>query len=391
MIKHTKITKSMLYGLLTVAILGVLMLAAPTTHATTIDPTRVGSLSITKSAGDPLTQYGDPHNPLAPLSREPIAGITFTIQQIDVDLTTNEGWQKLQQLSKTELAPKGANANKLLAGTQQQATTGNDGIARFHGLKIGAYYVTEMPTTASEKHLSVIDPFVVTIPVTVGNDTWDYDVQAFAKDQKIMAEKSVNTPHACTSETVTFTINSTLPAPNANGDITRFEIVDPLDPNLHYQANTAHVYFTNTNARKEHQTLNATDYELKTDNHTLALSLTTQGLKKAAELRAGRTDLMLNLEFGATVSTLVPGEHINNKGYILPAGYPQFDHHTRPGVPTNNVAISCTGNTAVISRIPRLALTGAHVMWIIACGALLVALGFVLIRKNNQHTSGKEK
>ncbi|MDO4761477.1 MAG: SpaH/EbpB family LPXTG-anchored major pilin [Corynebacterium sp.] len=391
MTKHRRTMTSMLYGMLALAILSALILAAPNAHATTIDPHRKGSLSITKSSGDPLTQYGDPHNPLAPLTREPIAGVTFTIQQINVDLTTNEGWQELQSLNKNELAPAGAATGKLLPGTQLQATTSNDGIARFYDLKIGAYYVTEIPTTASEKHLSVIDPFVITIPVTIGNDTWDYDVHAFAKDQKIMATKTTNNEYACTGDTITFGITTTLPAPNTEGKITRVDIVDPLNANLTYNPDNTHVYLTNTNAKGDKLTLAAQDYRITNQANILTVALSEAGLQRVASLRTGRPDLQLNVEFSATITNLNHGQKLSNKGYVLPTGYPEFDPKTTPGIPTNDVIITCQRGTGDRPHIPALALTGAHTLWALVAGAILITGGLVLVRRNTTNTSGTEK
>ncbi|AKE41913.1 Uncharacterised protein [Corynebacterium kutscheri] len=85
-------------------IIGTIMLAftvpqtAYATPLSLIDATRSATLRILKSAGDPLSQYGDPNNPDADLSCEPISGIEFQVARVkDVDLSTNEGGQAAEK------------------------------------------------------------------------------------------------------------------------------------------------------------------------------------------------------------------------------------------------------------------------------------------------------
>lgn len=61
-----------------VVLLGAAGMNAATANPSSLfDASRTGTLIVHKSSGDPFTQYGDPTNPNADLSRAPIEGIDF--------------------------------------------------------------------------------------------------------------------------------------------------------------------------------------------------------------------------------------------------------------------------------------------------------------------------
>ena len=304
-----------------------------------VDPTAAASLRIHKHEGDPLTQYGDPTNSLAPKSRAPIEGIRFVIRKINVDLSTTEGWRELRRYATSDFFP-GERAEHLL-GPERSALTDDRGIATFSPLDVGAYFVTEEATSASDRQLSVVDPFVVTVPSTVDFVKWNYHVEVYAKDQKIRAHKSANRESADLGDEVVFGIGSTTPAPDSRGQISRFEIIDPLHPALEYIPGSDLVFLSRDRDDDKPIQLEAqVDFTVsEIAPHTLQMSLTDSGLKQLARVRDGKPTVSVNWYFNVKVIARPDNNLIPNRGYILPPGYPQWEEPSRPGVPTNEVII----------------------------------------------------
>ncbi len=386
-----------------------------------IDASRTGTLIIHKSAGDPLTQYGDPTNPNADLSRDPIAGIDFEIRRItDIDLNKNEDWQKLAATDISDYYADGSRSNVL--GDTIVATTGEDGAATFNDLPLGAYLVSESPASAGRKNLSVAAPFVVTVPMTnpKNQQEWLYTVEVNAKDQTLTANKATSKTCAAHGDEVKFAISALLPAPDRQGRINRAEIADPLSAEFTYQDGTSEAVVGKT-------TLTPEDYRIIVNNNVVNFQLSKSGLEKAAEQRLGNPEAVLTWSFKVKVTgtNIAPGTRLENRGYFLAEGYPDFDPAQHPGVPTNRVRVrigNCEPTTSEIptpvpdpgttpttpvvpgdgsdgsggsgsggsgssgssSRGGGLASTGANVIWAAVIGSALMILGFYLIARRKR-------
>ena len=128
-----------------------------------IDATRTGSITLHKLLVDPAN------------GREvPAAGVTFTIERADgVDLGTPVGWG-------TATLAQSTGPVTLTLSAPATATTGADGQAKFRGLPVGLYRVTETDPPGDPRP---IDPFWLTVPMTDPQDPhrWLYDVHAYPK------------------------------------------------------------------------------------------------------------------------------------------------------------------------------------------------------------------
>lgn len=388
-----------------------------------VDPTTRGSLTIVKHTGDPLTQFGDPSNPLADPNREPIPEVVFGIQKIEnINLGSNEGWREAQALIIDDLYTGGARAGDL--GPVIEATTDEDGRAVFTDLEIGAYYVTEQPSDADRRGVTDARPFIVTIPQTSDNGTsWNYDVVVQAKDQLLKVTHQAGKTCFAAGEPIDYGVSATVPPLNLEGEITRYELYVPLPDDFSAPSeNTVVVTRTgdpeddDPNNRVE---LDADDFEVSFPDGVARLVLKESGLEKVAQMRDGNPAAHVTWLFETTPSAQ---ETIVTKAYLLVEGYPEFDPNERYGVASNEVTLrSCPApddvpipvpvptpgfdpelfpgtsvvpqpapTTAVETTAPgtkglfnNLASTGANVIWVVVIGLVMILLG-VLLRRNNK-------
>ena len=201
-------------------------LAATTERAPSLvdlDATRTGSITIHKlvkndtngtTAGNGLED--------ANASGTPLGNVTFTAERLtNVDLTTQAGWEKLAGFNGDVAAAKATGVD-----AAKEKTTGADGLAKFDGLTLGAYIVTETETPAGYVGSK---PFIITVPMTHPTDLnkWVYDVHAYPKNSKAGVDKTVkdDTTPAIGSE-ISYTIKSDVPAAQA---LDYYDVVDQYD------------------------------------------------------------------------------------------------------------------------------------------------------------------
>ncbi|QPK79513.1 SpaH/EbpB family LPXTG-anchored major pilin [Corynebacterium lizhenjunii] len=306
--------------------------AAATANPALVDGSRSATLHVHKNAGDPVTQYGDPTNPDAQRSREPIQGVEFFAQRVDnVDLTTNDGWQQAEALKPTQFFEGGDQREHL--GQRYIATTGADGVATFADLPLGLYLVTENHATAQRQNLSLVAPFLIALPATnETGDAWNYDVTVQAKDQLITATKQANRTCVAQGQTIEYGVSTTLPAPDADGNITSLSISDPLEAAQRYVEGSTEVL-----VGASESSLQADDYTVSVQDNTVTLTLTDKGLATLAPKRLGKPDLQLTWKF--IVDVVATQDKIRNKAYVTPPGYPAFDRERLTGVPSNQTTV----------------------------------------------------
>lgn len=394
----------------------LLSLSAPASalaQTSLIDASRHGSLSIHKSSGDPLTQYGDPTNPNANLDRSPIAGIRFEARKVrSIDLSSSEGWLQAEKLKPADFYAGGDKENDLDSHAFQ-AETGADGIARLENLPLGLYYVTETPSAAQDKHLSVVSPFLVTVPSTepTTRDHWIYDVEIHAKDQKLIVNKEVNRRCADVGDTLTYTITGNAPAPQSDGKIHRYTIADPLQRGLEFKNGSEHVSISNRATGGKTTDLERGDYTFTVNAERIAtMQLTPTGLEKLGHIRKGNPDAAVTTSFDVRIDAAPESGYIRDISYLLTEGYPEFDAASTPGVNSNEVktAVPCSpGVNPIAPHIPgtgtpiaqgagitgiaggqqsykgvdKLALTGASIWWALGAGAGMILAGAWLLRR----------
>ncbi|WP_152348910.1 SpaH/EbpB family LPXTG-anchored major pilin [Brevibacterium sp. CFH 10365] len=255
------------------SVLGMAGTAQATDNVGNIDAGHKGSIIIHKYDGSYGTDGGN-GSEIADTSDlgNPLGGAEFTVKQVTakggqtIDLTKPEGWDLISGLKASEVKAGG-----FATTTVGSKTTDGSGLATFGGLPLGLYLVeeTKAPTNAT----STTDPFLVTLPLSQSNGKWLYDVNVYPKNSvnKTQPTKEVSNPSApVLGETVDWTI--TTPVPAANNGITKFSIVDQLDPRLSYVSAKV-AGFTD-----------GTDYTIVRDGQTVTINFTSTGLSK---LKAG--------------------------------------------------------------------------------------------------------
>lgn len=316
------------------------MPTAAQSNPATIDPARKAQLTVVKSAGDPFTQYGDPTNPLANGSREPIPGVDFTIRRVKgVDLTTNEGWQAAQEMKVTDFYPAGKHADAL--DHVQLKSTNASGKAVFSNLDLGLYYVEEVVESAQENHLTISEPFLVTLPHTdATRSAWMYELTVNPKNQKLRATKNVQQKCFEKGDHIEYGISANAPAVADNQVLGRYELVDPLPTgtSLVADASTVHLSVPAQDDTYNITELSSKDFTIRIDGTVAYMELTESGLKKLSDLRRDNPATQVTWRYFLAFDE-VEREPVTNKGYLLVDGYPKFDLERKPGVPTNPVVI----------------------------------------------------
>lgn len=239
--------------------------AIPASAAQNIDPEATGSITVHKFE-EPTTPTGLENNGTAvdTSGLTPISGVTFTVQQVDVDLTDDASWQGLEDYTVSQ-----AQGN-LKAGTEQSKATGSNGVAAFTSLPVGLYLVTE--SSVGSNNIPVQgEPFLVTMPLAVDND-WLYDVNVYPKNTVTGLEKTVDDSAAYViGDNVNFSLTAKVPSVPAAEPMSAFGISDTLDSRLKYESATVTV---------QGATLGAGDYTIGATGQQFELAFTAQGLSK---------------------------------------------------------------------------------------------------------------
>ena len=282
-----------------------------------LDPLKTGSITIHKLVKDD-TNGTTAGNGLedATATGTPLDGVTFTVEKLtNVDLTTQAGWEKL--------AGYNGNVDTAKAGGTDAAitkTTAGGGLAKFDGLPLGAYIVTETATPAGYVGSK---PFIITVPMTHPTDLnkWVYDVHAYPKNSKAGVDKTVNdadTP--AIGSAISYTIKSDVPAAEA---LDYYDVVDQYDKRVELpEANVALKLINGKTG--EVALVKDTDYKLKaadgTDGKTKfwTAEFTAAGRQKLLDNRKDDTT-KVQMDLTGTVKDKVGTNGLfENKAILLP-------------------------------------------------------------------------
>jgi len=203
-------------------VLGVATMPAADAHPQ-FDAGRTAQLSIHKTASSTDT------------AQEPLAGVVFGIQKVNgIDLNSNEGWKELSTLDARDVQQHPERLGELthVATRMVDATTA---AAVFSDLPLGVYLVTEQPARIGDVSYSVVAPFLVPLPMNTG-DGWNYDVVVQAKNQPISITKTASATNVQSGDDITYTLNSTIPAPDTQGKLYRYIVTDPLPSAVTYRS-----------------------------------------------------------------------------------------------------------------------------------------------------------
>lgn len=185
------------------------------------DPTITSTLTVHKLIGAETTTQANGEVMTDPAGTTRINGIGFTIEEVNVNLTTPEGWEQAK-----DYASDPVNAPLKSGGYTANATTdrvsGQDGKAVFNNVPMGLYKVTEQisywtPTDArpgSEQNESVLPgaPFLVYLPMTnAAGDGWNTDVNAYPKGSRQTVHLAVNDRDKQVGDDIIYTATSPVP------------------------------------------------------------------------------------------------------------------------------------------------------------------------------------
>lgn len=286
-----------------------------------VNPDATATLNVHKfEQGDTL---GDEANGLEQqVNMTPMNGIEFTVKQVpDINLTTNAGWEAAAGLTLAQAQT----ATAAVTGTSQ--TTDGDGLARFAGLPLGLYLVTE---TGYPAGVTPSDPFLITLPMTHPTDTntWLYDVHVYPKNSTTGITKTVaDADKVKLGDTVTWTILGDIPRVEA---LTGYRIVDPIDAKLEYVP-TARVSLTGGG------TLVGGDYMVTQNaDKSVTVNFTSTGLAKLAT--AWQADATAQVQVEIDTKVIASGE-IENQAILYPNEHsfqwdpndPGYDPDNPPG------------------------------------------------------------
>ena len=295
-------------------------LAATTERAPSLvdlDVNKTGSITIHKYVkdADNGTTEG---NGLEDTSNHgtPLANAKFTVERLtNIDLTTQAGWEKLASYDGNVAAAKNDGVDAAV-----DKKTGADGLAKFDGLRLGAYVVTEIETPAGYVGSK---PFIITVPMTHPTDLnkWVYDVHAYPKNSKAGVEKTVNdadTP--AIGSAISYTIKSDVPAAEA---LDYYDVVDQYDKRVELpEANVALKLINGKTG--EVALVKDTDYKLisatGTDGKTMfwTAEFTAAGRQKLLDNRKDDTT-KVQMDLSGTVKDKVEADGLfKNKAILLP-------------------------------------------------------------------------
>ena len=276
-------------GVLTLAFLGLApsAVATETPNYGNIKTEVKGSLAIHKhltgGGKDIGTPTGTPKNDedKAPA----VEGVVFTAYPItDINLKDPAGWDTISDLSKagvpdsacTNPAAPTLGAHTFGKGMASPATT-KEGLATITEMPVQAYLVCE--TTTPGDIVQKAKPFVVTIPhpnTAAGADgQWIYDVNVYPKNEAIDVDKTIQAQKLNgygVGSLIKFPVESTAPTLDAKSFYKYFQLKDTLDERLSE--------VTATEVSLEGTTLQPTDYDVVTNQQTVTVTFTAEGLKK---------------------------------------------------------------------------------------------------------------
>lgn len=201
-----------------------------------IDPDQTGSINLHKYAqpegSTGLPNDGSELDPAQLGNLTPLQGVSFSLQRVGgIDLTSSAGWDTVEDLTAGDVLADAATYPLTAAGT---GATDGGGNLTFPTLSLGVYLVTETDP-GNNPIAQPAAPFLVTMPMPTGNNTFLYDVNVYPKNAITNVTKTVDDASAAgLGDTVTWSINGTVPYLASTDPLNRFAISDALDARLEH-------------------------------------------------------------------------------------------------------------------------------------------------------------
>lgn len=206
-----------------------------------------------------------------------IPGVVFSIAPVNgVDLTTQAGWTTASTLTVNSSGQVVSGATTYTTGTATTLTpTDGSGLTTYSTNTPAVYEVTEVSAPAGTE---IGSPFLVTLPLPQSNN-WLTNVWVYPKNtvQNAPTKSVSDTGVYGLGSTVTWTVNSTVPAQTAGNPFTNYSLTDTLDTRLTPPAATA-VTVTMKSSTGAAVTLPAADYTVTVTGQTVTVNFTAAGL-----------------------------------------------------------------------------------------------------------------
>lgn len=295
-------------------------------NADLVDANHEIELIINKRLGDP-----------GATDTTALGGITFRVEKVNnVDLTTQEGWAAAANLT----AATATDVTEVGTIETNEQGTASMTTANTPEFTVGLYKITEVQSG----NYTAAAPFLVALPHSE-DGKWSYTQTVSPKNQQVNPSKQVDDTNATIGSDLRYTINAPVPA----GELTRFNIVDPLNPNLSLKADGITVEAQGAEALT---LTKGTDYTVDTANNTLRIEFTQDGRTKLQNARKSDPTLKVVAGFDATIVS-IPSDtgQITNKATIeLPNNATvdtNGDDPTTPDVTEDNPTSTTFGNLTI--------------------------------------------
>lgn len=297
----------------------------PAAIASTIDANEKASLTIEKYIGMPVGGPGEYDDGIQE-ELDKLAkgyGAKFTIERLDIDLTTYAGWEEVQELDSENLGAATVDTNfTLIEVTTGGETDATPGVVKVNDLPIGVYRVRETgaPTNVDGVTYQEAAPFFVTLPFTdPATGEWSYSQTVRPKNQAaVEIDKDVDDASVTADKKISYTISAPVPA----GNLTQLVITDNLPASLSDATNVK--VGTNTGTDGAFAALPAGSIETITDYRNLTITLTEDGLTELQTLRATNPNLQILVTFDTTVASVPADGVISNDASIDLGGELQY-------------------------------------------------------------------
>lgn len=254
------------------------------------------SLTIHKYEGDPAGVPADGTDVSGQIELPGMEGVVFNVQQlVGLNPAVLADWQTYAGLDINNVVD-GTLPDGVTLGTATEMTTGADGTATQEFAQ-GFYLVTEQEAPGRTTGA----PFLVSLPMTQPNNTeWNYNVHALPKNQLISVNKEIADHYANTGDTVEYTITGDVPAPPADGNFSRYVMVDAPPQGMQLDDASVTVSLTGANDPVD---LQAEDFTVTPQdvNGNLRVTLTESGLQKLTEHRLANPTAQVVFNIEATV------------------------------------------------------------------------------------------
>ncbi|WP_124040189.1 SpaH/EbpB family LPXTG-anchored major pilin [Neoactinobaculum massilliense] len=199
-----------------------------TLGAGNIDVTKTGSINIHKYL-NPTAVGGAANGEVQDnVSGTPLAGVQFKITKLNLDLSNQANLKTASTLTADDAAA-------LTTDTTYTVTTGADGSVS-QAVPVGVYLVEESDVSGATANGQAVTgiaksaPFVVRVPMTSSDGkSWNYDVNVYPKNTNATVVKSVQDAGKNVGDTITYTINTSVPSVADNSKRTKYVITDSIN------------------------------------------------------------------------------------------------------------------------------------------------------------------